>query len=224
MAEKKKILIVSTHFDDFVIACSGYIQKMINKNKEVHVLFVTGPHEPIYNKEVISNWQHELDQALSLLKGINGILHCDFEAGNMGDTISDSKLITELKHIFSSFEIVVIPSEDDYNTEHQFVSKCAKVAALPFKNNIKLLMEMETPSSSEFGNTPIIVNYFIDISEYIGIKTTLLNYFKSELLKTELPNINGVRHPDYVINYNKVRGHQIGVKYAECFRIIRCIR
>ena len=79
---------------------------------------------------------------------------------------------------------------------------------------------MEIVSETDFGkpDNPFYPNCYIDITDYMDSKITALKIYDTELGVPPFP-----RSIENITALATFRGSAAGVKYAEAFRMIKCI-
>ncbi|WP_343203648.1 PIG-L deacetylase family protein [Pampinifervens florentissimum] len=152
--------------------------------------------------------------------GVRDVIFYDFP-DNRFDTVplldivkSIEKVIRELKP-----EIIFTHYEKDLNINHQITYKAVLTATRPQPGNpVKKIDSCEVLSSTEW-NYPLGFQpdtYFILSTEHIRKKVEALSCYESEL--RTYPHPRSVEGVEYLA---RLRGLQIGVEYAEGFKLVR---
>src|SRR5690554_1192806 len=207
----KNILVISVHPDDETLGCGGTIFKHKNDGDKVFCLLVT-------------NGNSIQAGLVSKLRDLYGI---EFIQANLPEIILDDLSLSELIPVFSDVfnktrpHTIYLPNRYDVHSDHrktfEACQACFKSFRYPF---IKRVLMMEVISETDFApalpENHFIPNVFIDISSYMEQKMEIINIFESELLEHPLTrSINSIKA------YQRYRGSQINVEYAECFMLIK---
>jgi len=228
---KEKLLIISPHPDDEVLGCYGLINRVKKNGGEVYVQILTlGGYrrtDSIFVKK--ETWKKELDK-------VSKELHIDgydimFYRNKLQwlDQIPVSKIIgyLESKSKISLFKLkptmVALPTIFSTHQDHTQAYK-ASISAL--RNNPhegystpRTILSYESPEYYfwspyiEFGK--FSPNFYIPYSKKAAEKKfSILKLYKSQLRK-------GKRSKEAVISLASIRGHEMGVEYAEAYHLHR---
>lgn len=197
-----KCLCLSPHPDDETIAMGGTLA-LFGENFEVVLL--TDGRKGIKDKtpeETVKIRQEEFKNSLAVAK----IQNYSFL------NIEDKKLMSNLdvlKNInFEQYDYIFLPNIIDQHPDHKAVSFLLREAinsGTKVKPDVKICMY-------EVWSALGLVNSFIDISEVIETKKSMINCFKSQ-----------TQQKDYVhhaIGLNQYRGMFKDKKYAESFFVM----
>lgn len=203
------VLAVVPHGDDEALGLSGVIFKHFKQGGNVTVCIVTQPWEPEWTKTYIKNRQKEIRKA-SFILGY-GYHNKGLKAGAL-DEIPEIKLNALLKIEIIGSDIVFIPYHNDLSKDHRIVhNSCMQVLKNLFEPTIlEYEVISETPSSFQ-------PNYYIILSdEMLKAKLDAVKAYRTEL-KT-YPNPRSLKA---IKALTMKRGSEVGVKYAEAFKLIR---
>ena len=205
----QKILILAPHIDDGEFGCGGSISKWVSEGKEVYYVAFSSagksvPHgmpEDILEQEV-KEATHVLDippDRLMLFKyPVREFLV--YRQQILEDMV---RLGDELKP-----DLVLLPSTSDTHQDHQTISQEGFRA---FKKNSMIGYEMP------YNNLNFSTNLFVVLEEeHVNNKILAMNCYKSQ-------SARAYASEDFVRSLARVRGTQIGVKYAEVFEVIRWV-
>ncbi len=118
-------------------------------------------------------------------------------------------------------EIIFLPDYNDAHSDHRKVFdwcfSCSKIFRFPY---IKMILTMEIISETDFGRPEnlFVPNFFVDITDYMEKKIEAIRIYDTEMGKMPFP-----RSEENVRAIATVRGAMSGVRYAEAFRMIKCI-
>ena len=91
------------------------------------------------------------------------------------------------------------------------------VATRPIKNVFESIFSFEVLSSSEWNlEKPFNPNFFVNITNHVEKKCKALAAYDNEMKKSPHP-----RSTEVIKALAKYRGAQVGVDYAEGFRLVR---
>ncbi|WP_313756393.1 PIG-L deacetylase family protein [Tissierella sp.] len=201
-----KILVIGAHPDDIEPQMGGSIAKLTKNGHEVLIVLFTDTGEELVEMRI-----HESCDAAKILGA--KIKHLNYNQNNF---IFERNLVQNMDRIISQYKPDSIYTcwEYDSHQDHQVVSKV--VLASSRKNNANIFFfEPIIPG----GITPygFEANFFIDISDTIDIKIESVKAHKTQLDKF------GDSWIEAIYGRARFRGFQIGVKYAEAFRIVKVI-
>ncbi len=210
--KKNKVLVVSVHPDDETIGCGGTLLKHQSENCEIACLFITDGN----NKQ-----KQKIDEITSIYN-FNKIYRLKLPEILLDD-ISLSKIIPLISNVFNDFKpsIIYLPNRSDVHSDHrrtfEACQACIKSFRYPFIKKI-LMMEVisETDFSPNLHENIFIPNVYVDITSFFDMKIRILKLFESEILAEPF-----TRSLSSIEAYNRYRGSQINVKYAESFMLLK---
>lgn len=215
-----KILIVAPHPDDEALGAGGLIIKAKEAGDEVFVLFMAvGDSRQFMNGKTYTSTRLEEAQKASNYGSFNYSVVFDQLATKL-DTVAQKELIEVIENKISEFRpnIMVIPYQNSYNQDHRAVATACITALRPMPTKLhyqpQTILEMEEPYSWPQAFTP---NFYVDLTEIFAKKLGLYICHNSQVP-------NDITHPRSLENLEKlagIRGAEIGVKYAEGYRLLR---
>ncbi len=214
-----KILVIAPHSDDEVLGCGGTIIKYSKKGDDIYLCIVTRAYIPDWTEEFLKNRPKEIAEASKVL-GIKKTYFLDFPTVKL-DTIPQKELNDALSKIIKEVkpEIIYTCHGGDISKDHQLVFRSTLVASRPLHARfVKKLFSYETLSETEWGISfsPFITNFYEDITKEIDKKIIAMKVYKSELKNSPHP-----RSLEMIKILAQKRGTEVGVKYAEAFKLIR---
>ncbi len=227
-----KILIIAAHPDDDILGCGGIISKYRNSNTNIKVIFIAEGSSCRYSLKEISTTKvkDEIEQrnafGIKALKylGVDNYTFYNFPCGRL-DSISiiDINKVLEKEIFHFQPDTIFTHSEFDTNNDHRIVNRSTLMATRPLPNSSVLsVFSYEVLSSSEwnFGGGFFEPNFFVELNEKnVNEKINALKFYESEIKPYPFPRSKeGIK-----INCQN-RGIQIGVKYAEAFKLLRYIK
>lgn len=216
------IAIISPHPDDETLGAGGAILKWMDEGHKVSWINVTSmKNAGKFSKENIEKRKIQL-QRIEEYYGFERVYHLGLPSTEL--EMEDSSGVIDLfTKIFNEIrpEMVVLPDFNDVHSDHKKVfdwcMACTKVFRFPY---IRKIMTMEIVSETDFGRpeNPYIPNYFVDITNYIEKKIEAMKIYDTEISDAPFP-----RSEEHIRALATVRGVAAGVRYAESFRLIKCI-
>lgn len=220
----KTILVVAAHTDDEALGCAGTIAKHVAQGSNVHLLFMT---DGVGSRNVGKVEEAQRLAASRLAARILKVSSCrnlDFPDNRM-DTIALLDVVKEIEKVIELLkpDVIYTHHHSDLNIDHQVTHKAVITACRPQPNlSVREIYAFEVLSSTEWqiaNCCPFTPTMFVDISEYIDIKTQVLNAYSEEM--REAPHS---RSTENAIRLNAIRGNSVGLDYVEAFETLRCLK
>jgi len=209
---KNRVLVISVHPDDETLGCGGTLLKYKQAGDEVFCVFVTEGNQE--QALLIPKLQH--------LYSFDKVFSLKFPEITLED-ISLSKIIPKLSDVIREIHpsIVFLPNRSDPHSDHRRAfdacQACIKTFRYPYIRKVLMCeVQSETDFSPALPENVFIPNVFIDISEVIDRKMTILEVFASELL-----NYPATRSLDSIKAHHRYRGSQANCEYAEAFMLLK---
>lgn len=218
----KKILVVSPHADDETLGAGGYLLKHRDLKDEIYWLNVTNARTEYGYTEKEQYDGVNQTQKVSERYGMKKFYDLCLEPAAL-DKYDKSFLINKFSEIIKEVEpnIVIIPFQFDVHSDHKVVFEtmysCTKSFRYPY---VEMILSMEILSETDYavstqGFSP---NLYVDISEYIDEKVSIMNEYENEIKPSPFP-----RNEDAIRGLAKFRAAACNVEYAEAFQILRKI-
>lgn len=212
------VLVIAAHPDDEVLGCGGTIARHVVEGDKVEVLFVADGETAriMHNRE---NRNIAAKSAGDIL-GVSMVHFLDHPDQRL-DQISLLDLTKQVEERVAALKprIVYTHHAGDLNEDHRIVHQIAMTALRPLPGSrVKEIYAFEVPSSTEWG-TPFWPNHFVNISSLHQRKVEALSCYESEMRLS--PH---ARSYSAIGALNRLRGHQVGLAYAEAFVTLRTIR
>ena len=218
--DKERVLIIAAHPDDEALWSGGLIMKA-KEDAAVHVLFmVTGECRQLRDTVMYTFPKDRMKE----IKAAS--IYGDFdykigftEAMQTLDALPQKVLIDLIEDTIQDFkpDIVVIPCQSSYNQDHRASATAAISALRPIpptmRHQPKMILEVEEVTSWPNSFTP---NFYIDISDMMEEK---LNLYKCH--KTQVVEEPYYRSCENLKRHAGLRGSEIGVRYAEGYKLLR---
>ena len=114
---------------------------------------------------------------------------------------------------------ILTHSPNDLNVDHVMTFEATLVATRPINNMFETIFSFEVLSSTEWNlEKPFNPNFFVNITKHIKNKCEALAAYDNEVKKSPHP-----RSHEVIKALAKYRGAQVGVDYAEGFRLVKKI-
>ncbi|MEZ4800864.1 MAG: PIG-L deacetylase family protein [Flavobacteriales bacterium] len=205
--ENKKILVLAPHTDDMEFGCGGTIAKLIEMGNEVYCATFSACEQSVleqFPKDILIT---EIKKAVKELgmKQENLFLY-QFQVRTFN--FHRQEILEELIKLKASInpDIVFMPALDDLHQDHATI---AQEGLRAFKMKTIFCYEMI------WNNLSFNTSCFFSLSEaQLERKITALKQYESQAHRPYASE-------DFIRSLGSVRGVQIGVKYAECFEVLR---
>ena len=222
-----KVLVIAVHPDDETLGCGGTLLKHKANGDEIYWVIVTTIKNGYrgwdlkFSEEVIEKRDEEIEKVTKMYD-FDGVFKLEFPTMRL-DEVSMSELIGTISKVFNEIKpnIVYLPFKSDVHSDHRKVFEasfsCVKTFRYPF---IKKILMMETISETDFAPATkedvFVANVFVDVSEFFEKKLEVMQIYESELGTHPFP-----RSIETIEALAKVRGAQVGNKYAESFMLLK---
>lgn len=216
--EGKKILLVAAHPDDETLGCGGTIKRLSEKNYTKLITFTDGEGARFDDDMGVPNRNSLLEQVCKKL-GIK-----DYAYGDFPDNKMDSVPLLDLckfieKNVDFVPDVIFTHHRNCLNIDHQLVYRATVTAFRPQCGNKQTIYSYYVPSSTDYNPyAEFNGNIFFDIETTIDAKMDCLKLYDEEM--RDYPH---TRSYENIINLAKVNGSKVGLKYAECFELVRSI-
>lgn len=222
-----KILFIGAHPDDVELGCGGTMHRL-SKNNNIRVIFLAEGTSCRYDnysdnaveikKEIEARTSYAIKSLNTL--GANSYKFYDLPCGrlNTQPLIKINKIIEEEINSFKP-DCIYTHSNTDANKDHNVVFESTRIATRPgAKTFVKEVYMYEVLSSTEWGFCESFTpNVFMELSSNnIENKIKAMNMYTTEINDWPYP-----RSDKGIKTLAKYRGMQIGVKYAESFKLLR---
>lgn len=211
-----RYLFVVAHPDDEVLGAGATIRKLVDDGHEVRVVILNADFE-------IS--RPNMAEDLIKSKEILGIKHdyC-FSFENMGFVNENHrKMVQEIEKCIEDFKphYIFTHSPDDLHSDHKITNMvCLQAARYGQRSNknwkIKGIYYFEVLSSTDWGVVPFEPNVFVGVNKkQMEAKIKALEVYKNVLRPCPHP-----RRKQNIYALALYRGSQIGLEYAEGFKLV----
>jgi N-acetylglucosamine malate deacetylase 1 len=209
----KKILFISAHADDAILAAGGILKIFIDNKYIVHYLAFSIAEESVpdtFPKNIV---EEECKKSLSYLGLKDNISIFHYKVRHLQE--SRQEILETLVRFRNEYDpdIVFAPSTQDIHQDHVVVCN----------ETIRAFMKSCTIYGYDFPWNILYegkINLFFELNDfYLEQKINGCSFFKSQMSKT-----NNCLTPEYIRSLAIERGNRINTKYAESFEVIRDIR
>lgn len=219
----ERVLVIAPHSDDDILGCGGMLKKVKDAGGETHVVIATIGDVHFYHKgEVVTGAvrEEEFYNALSILGVDSGrILYRHSEQRLNMLPIVD--IITELDDIIREIKptAVFIPYPS-FHQDHKtvFEASFAALRPTPATDFVKFVAMYEYPfvvwdAANQGGS-----KFHIDITNEIEYKVNAMKQHVSQIREA-----NHLISPQTIKTWAANRGIEVGVPYAEAFKLLRMV-
>jgi N-acetylglucosamine malate deacetylase 1 len=209
LKDKKKILILAPHTDDGEFGCGGTINKLISEGADVYYAAFSACEQsvlPQFPKDILIKEVKAATQVLGILPHNLLLFKYDVRTFNFHrQAILDD--IIRLRNDIQP-DLVFTPSVNDIHQDHATISNEA-VRAFKFTS----ILCYELP----WNNFNFTTTCFFELDEkHIATKVNALKEYQSQAHRPYADE-------DFIRSLARIRGVQIGKKYAEVFEMVRWI-
>lgn len=217
-----KIVVVSPHPDDETLGAGGTLLRYKAAGAEIYWVNVTDVEENQgWDNEFVKHRKEQIKKICEYYD-FDGVYNLKFQPSQL-ENMDKGTLIEQIGDCFKKIqpEWVILPDCNDAHSDHKVVFEsgmvCTKTFRYPY---IKKIMTMEILSETDFGKptNPFIPNYYIDITDFMDKKLEVLSIYDTEMGEPPFP-----RSLESVKALGTLRGGTAGVRYAEAFKLIKCI-
>ncbi len=203
--EGSRILVLSPHFDDDVLACGGTLYKHVLANDSVAVVYLTDGREgdpSVADKKLVEETRKAEARRATAILGIERLIFLDQPDSRLRPTPS---LIDRLAEIVSEErpDLIYVPSFLENHIDHFEVSRILLALAS------KIRLECNVCAYEAW--TPLLPNIVVDITEVMEKKKEAAQQYVSQLKQVDYLNA--------MLGLNRYRSVYVmqGRGYAEAF-------
>lgn len=205
----KKVLILAPHTDDGEFGCGGTISKFIEEGVEVYYAAFSACHQSVL-KEFPSDILITEVKAATRKLGIKreNLILFDYDVRTFN--FRRQEILDDLINLREKInpDLVLMPSLNDIHQDHQTI---ANEGIRAFKFCSIFCYEMP------WNNFSFQTSTFIHLKEHHVIKKVdALNEYKSQAHRS-------YANEEFIRSLARIRGVQIGTRYAETFEVLRWI-
>jgi len=207
--DKKRILILAPHTDDGEFGCGGTIAKMIADGHDVYYAAFSACQQsvlPQFPSDILITEVKAATKVLGI-KPENLILF-DYDVRTFG--YHRQEILDDLIKLRAEIapDIIFMPEKNDVHQDHKTIAE-EGLRAFKFSS----VLSYELP----WNNITFTTSSFIHLSEEdVKIKIEALKAYQSQAHRP-------YSDEDFIRSMARIRGVQIGGKYAEAFDVVRWI-
>jgi len=218
----KVVLVVAPHADDETLGCGGTLLRYAQSGVEIHWLLITGMLDEYgYTPNKILKREQEI-RLVAEQYGFIQVHQLNFKPAAL-DTMPKGELIGAISKIVSQVkpEEVFTVYRNDAHSDHEIVYDSVMSATKSFRYPfVKRVLAYETISETDFGMKPedsgFRPNVFVNISDFLEKKLTILELFESEVGEFPFP-----RSRIALEALARLRGAQCNHLAAEAFMLLK---
>lgn len=205
----KNVLVVAPHTDDGELGAGGTIARLVEQGASVTYAAFSTAKQSVPKGLPQDTLKVEVGEATSRLGIPEKCLRIyDYEVRKLNYVRQD--ILEDLVALRSEddFDLVLAPSQHDIHQDHATV---AEEAIRAFKHTTLLGYEL------------IWNNLTFDTQAFVSLETQHLDRKIHALDAYTSQHRRDYMQPEFTRSLAHVRGVQIGVRYAECFEVIRLV-
>ncbi|PJF40420.1 MAG: PIG-L family deacetylase [Chloroflexi bacterium] len=227
-----RVLVIVAHADDIEFGMGGSIAYWTDSGAEVTYCIVTdngsGSNEPgIVRADLVKIRQEEQCAAAAVL-GVRDVRFLGYADGTLQPTLELRRDLTRLIREIRPDRVITLdpttifvqsPRGDYINhPDHRAAGEAASYAFFPSAETRPIFPELlddglEPHKAAElYMSITMQPNTYIDITDYMERKLEALRHHKSQIRDESL---------DFVRGWSSATGEEVGVQYAEVFRVMR---
>ena len=207
-----RLLAIGAHLDDAEIACGGTIARATKNGHCAKILVLTDSSYLNYSGKVWRTKEQGIEEGTEAAKilGIKDLEILDFPTK---DVPHHSSVVEAIEQRINAFKPNVILTHWPYDTHQAHKNTgLSTLSAARYYTSILTYEPMMPSGRSYVGFRPQV---YVDISDFIEQKLEALKAHKSQYLKY------GDAWLEAVEARCRLRGFEMGVKYAEAFEAVR---
>lgn len=206
---KKRVLVLAPHTDDGEFGCGATIAKLVEEGHDVYYAAFSACQQSVLPQFPSDILITEVKAATKVL-GIRpeNLILFDYDVRTFGyhrqEILDDLiKLRTEINP-----DVIFLPEKNDVHQDHKTISE-EGLRAFKFAS----VLSYELP----WNNITFTTSSFVHLDEkHVQIKIDALKEYQSQAHRP-------YSDEDFIRSMARIRGVQIGTKYAEAFDIVRWI-
>ena len=207
--DKKRILVLAPHTDDGEFGCGGTIAKMIEEGHDVYYAAFSACQQSVLPQFPSDILITEVKAATKILgiKPENLILF-DYDVRTFGYRRQD--ILDDLIRMRSDINpnVIFMPEKDDVHQDHRTIAE-EGLRAFKFAS----VLSYELP----WNNITFTTSSFVHLDErHLQTKIDALQEYKSQAHRP-------YSDEEFLRSLGRLRGVQIGTRYAEAFDVVRWI-
>jgi LmbE family N-acetylglucosaminyl deacetylase len=228
LSRLRRVLVISPHADDEALSCGGILARLADQGATVRVLFmaVDGFHH--YGHPAKTTYEErlaEIEAVAAILDFEWDVVYGDQDLIEKLDTVPRRDLVDRFERELDDLrpDLVLIPSGDDYDQDHVATFETSVAALRPIapvfgKWLAPQVLVYESPKIMWWVDKIPRPEAFVDITGVLDRKLAALAAYVTQARPS--PHI---RSPESVAALACLRGKEIGVEYAEAFKVLRTV-
>ncbi len=234
LEESIRIVVIVAHHDDIEFGCSGSIARWVQEGAEVTYVIVTdggsGSNEPGVIREELADLRRAEQVAAAEAVGVRDVRFLGYADGVLQPTMVLRRDLTRILREVKPYRVVcqdptTVFASDNYinHPDHRAAGEAAIYAAFPSCETRPIFPELlaegyEPHKISEVYLTLTLKpTHYVDITETFDKKIESLRAHVSQLGEGEMADEGALK---FIRERNEEAGQQVGVQYAEFFKVM----
>lgn len=203
------VLAVGAHFDDIELGCSGTLIKHIKNGDRVTIIVITDSAYSDPNGHEIRRAEIAKEEGTRAAEIIGADMMClNFKTFNVPfDDVLGKEILNTIEKL--NIEMVYCHWVYDLHRDHQNAGRTTIMAA---RHVPRVLMYRSNYYDTE---QQFRGNFYSDISDVMDKKIEVIMAHRSELERVRYDWL------EFFKKMNETDGQRIGVKFAECFEVVK---
>ena len=210
----KKILVLAAHPDDETLGAGATIARLSSEGNYIKLITFT---DGASSRGPTGLNRNDSLEEVSEILGIN-----EYSVGDFPDNAMDSvELLEVCKFIESNVDfdpdIILTHHRNCLNVDHRVVFNAGLTVFRPQTGKEVTFLSFPIPSSTDYNPfSDFSPNVFYNVEGWVDLKLKALEVYDSEM--RPYPHSRSYKN---IMNSMKFYGSHVGLKYAECFEMIR---
>jgi LmbE family N-acetylglucosaminyl deacetylase len=222
----RSALVVAPHPDDEALGVGGLVARLTRSGRAVHVIFgaVDGFHHYGTVGTTMEQRLGEIDAVAKVLGFTHSILYAGRDLIEKLDTVPQRDLVDAFETALNEKQpdLFVVPHGVDFDQDHVACFRAAFAAARPIPSSLGkhfpshvLAYEMPKLTWSDQAFHP---NFYVNVTDTIDVKLSAIRAYESQ--RRVPPHIRSLENIEALA---RLRGSEVGVAYAESYRVLRWV-
>jgi LmbE family N-acetylglucosaminyl deacetylase len=199
------------HVDDDILGAGGLIPQMVEAGHEVHLVYGNDGYLDSRDYDTTDDGR----RAAEILGVQPENTHfLGFPTGKFQE-FTPREFTSRFYDLDLEPDLIITHADLDVHPDHEVVRESAMTVGRSIDRQVGL-MACEVLSSTEWNERAFEPNYYVDIDGFVDRKVSALQEMETEIREWPHP-----RSPNGIRVKAQQRGMEVGMEYAEAYRILR---